>query len=556
MHVQELSLKNFKRFTDLSIKRIPENTKLVLLIGANGSGKSSVFDAFETMSRSLRKSDLLYSSEERQSYYRKDQTFSTSVTINYWKDQIVIDNDISNQIYYTDGIQAPLSEENRSELAQKFIGRSSIRIVPQITVSANPQTILTDADGPGSYIQNDTRFVNDVFVYIQQINQALREPVFRGKQVDVLQIFKDFIEPLNTSLLNILGGTEQTTIQVAEFQDATPNIAAKLIFRKGESKINYDLLSHGEKQVVILLLNFIVRREYYKDVIIFIDEMDCHLNTAIQFSLLKEITARWIPNNSQLWTASHALGFIDYAHQNEESVIIDFDNLDFDLPQILYPEPKSNLDVYEIAVPKSILFELMQGKKIVLCENKNDEYYNLLLLPDTIFVGVKDARDLFLHVKRDNRYITLRDRDFLSDAEITRIQSKYPNHRILDYYDFENYLYHPDNISELVVDFEKEDYIKDISSQKDEKIDYFILPSIISSRQSYEEFKTEPSIRDKDVTQIVSDLKSNEFERFYKYFDMKVQYNGGFLRSYNLSKEKLVNTRWFKSKIDQLLTIS
>ena len=47
MKIQKLQLKNFKRFTDLTIEGIPGNTKLVLLIGANGSGKSSVFDAFE-----------------------------------------------------------------------------------------------------------------------------------------------------------------------------------------------------------------------------------------------------------------------------------------------------------------------------------------------------------------------------------------------------------------------------------------------------------------------------------------------------------------------------
>jgi len=47
MRIKEISLKNFKRFADLTIKDIPESAKLVLLIGANGSGKSSIFDAFE-----------------------------------------------------------------------------------------------------------------------------------------------------------------------------------------------------------------------------------------------------------------------------------------------------------------------------------------------------------------------------------------------------------------------------------------------------------------------------------------------------------------------------
>jgi AAA15 family ATPase/GTPase len=47
MRITALQLQNFKRFTDLQIQNIPAEAKLVLLIGANGSGKSSVFDAFE-----------------------------------------------------------------------------------------------------------------------------------------------------------------------------------------------------------------------------------------------------------------------------------------------------------------------------------------------------------------------------------------------------------------------------------------------------------------------------------------------------------------------------
>ena len=39
---------------------------------------------------------------------------------------------------------------------------------------------------------------------------------------------------------------------------------------------------------------------------------------------------RWIPENSQLWTASHSLGFIDYANGSDEAAILDFDDLDFD----------------------------------------------------------------------------------------------------------------------------------------------------------------------------------------------------------------------------------
>ena len=45
MKIKSIKLKDFKRFTDLTIEGLPETAKLVVMIGPNGCGKSSVFDA-------------------------------------------------------------------------------------------------------------------------------------------------------------------------------------------------------------------------------------------------------------------------------------------------------------------------------------------------------------------------------------------------------------------------------------------------------------------------------------------------------------------------------
>jgi AAA15 family ATPase/GTPase len=46
MRVQDVHLKNFKRFSDLTISDLPAQTRLVVMAGPNGTGKSSVFDGF------------------------------------------------------------------------------------------------------------------------------------------------------------------------------------------------------------------------------------------------------------------------------------------------------------------------------------------------------------------------------------------------------------------------------------------------------------------------------------------------------------------------------
>ena len=549
MRIKKIELKNFKRFSDLVIGEIPETSKLVLLIGSNGSGKSCLFDAFDWLKKSpdTEWSEISLSSASR--YYYKIFINSASFKVELYEN-LTIDKIKLHENLTIDKINNRIIQGK--ELVNKFIGRSSIRIVPRITNEANISNIKSDADRPNSYIDQDERFNTDAFTFIEQISSALREPVFQGKDANTLQIFKDFIEPLNNSLRNIFGENEKTSIRITQFEGAKPNKPANLIFKKGGSEIGYELLSHGEKQVIILLINFIVRKESYQDSIIFIDEMDCHLNTALQYSLLKEITERWIPNSSQFWTASHALGFIDYAKKSTEASIIDFDLLDFDQPQTLFPMAKDDLDVYEIAIPKAMLFEIMKSKKVIFCENQNDEYYNLLGLENKIFVGVRDARDVFLKVKNDDFAYSIRDRDFFSDDEIAKIKEKYPNHNILKYRNFENYLYHPNNIAELGLQgFDESKYAEEITKQKNAKYQY-LLTNVESSRKTYEEFKTD-DLQDEGTISIVDDFKSDDFEKFYKFFDMKKDFNKSTLARFNLSTEKLCQTKWFKDQIASIL---
>ena len=104
---------------------------------------------------------------------------------------------------------------------------------------------------------------------------------------------------------------------------------ADIRFRKGQSDVHYDLLSSGEKEVFNILFNLFTRREHFPNAIYFIDELDVHLHTRLQHALIREVVEHWIPDYSQLWTASHSLGFIEYAGDAADAAIIDFDDLDF-----------------------------------------------------------------------------------------------------------------------------------------------------------------------------------------------------------------------------------
>lgn len=541
MQITKLQLTNFKRFTDLTIDGIPGDAKLVLLIGSNGSGKSSVFDAFKLIN-SASKHDKPGSFVL--TYYLKNiekGNFTLGIVDSKGNETKFLKSDDLN--YF--------NRSKTNTLPNNFYGRTSLRQIPRLKRTqlgqGGPVSFNEDSDRPRFFVDRDDRFEND----IEKISERILKEIFRDKASGE-QITQTYIAPINKALDNIFGLQQSTKLSLIEIIPPLEGKIAQITFRKGESEIHYNYLSAGEKEVINILFNLLVRRDQFTDTVYFFDEIDLHLHTKLQFNLLKELTENWIPANCQLWTASHSLGFIDYARQYEKGVIIDFDDLDFDQPQVLHPQPKERLDVYDIAVPKELLFELMHGKRLVVCENQNDEYYNLLALPETIFVGVKDARDVFIHIKRDERYHSIRDRDFLSDDEIDRLKRRFPKHHILQYYDFENYLYHPDNIAEINPDgFDRNYYLADIIKQKNETIRY-IIANLTSSRQAYEEFKVDVK-KDDSPNAIVDDLYSDDFERFYKFFDMKVQYNKSYLKAFNLDKKRLVQTHWFRQQIETIL---
>ena len=132
-----------------------------------------------------------------------------------------------------------------------------------------------------------------------------------GEDFDSETMRARFVDPINDSLSRIFGNGSSTTLRLTRMIPALDQKPPDVRFQKGHSEVHYDLLSSGEKEVINILLNLFIRSEHFTNAIYFIDELDVHLHTRLQYALLEEIVENWIPGNSQLWTASHSLGFID-----------------------------------------------------------------------------------------------------------------------------------------------------------------------------------------------------------------------------------------------------
>ncbi len=89
--------------------------------------------------------------------------------------------------------------------------------------------------------------------------------------------------------------------------------------------------------------------------------------------------------------------------------------------------------------------------------------------------------------------------------------------------------------------YSKEEYIKNINIEKN-KILLDIITNFKLIRKGYKELTENHIEKVKDADSIlIKEIKSDEFEVFYKHFDMK-SYNKAFLERYNLSYFKLAET--------------
>src|SRR5699024_10108337 len=135
MRIKTVHLEQFKRFTDLRIQNIPQTAKLVVLLGPNGCGKSSVFDAFKTWH--LFKGYVNGASDD---YCRKD---SDSVKRSF---------ELVNIDFHTD-----ISSFSREQYRQFFYFRTAYRNSPQISIKTlrEVKSPLETADNK-MMIQNDS----------------------------------------------------------------------------------------------------------------------------------------------------------------------------------------------------------------------------------------------------------------------------------------------------------------------------------------------------------------------------------------------------------------
>jgi len=465
MKVKTVKINKFKRFTDLTITDIPESARLIILAGPNGSGKTSLFEAFNHWYRFKG-----FNSPGSQDYYEKVDTVG------------------SDNLWYQDKVEIEFHNPivlDREKIKGKFYFRTAYRNEPDFTINN-----LNKQGDPTKTLKLTTLMHNDITVsenYQRLISATLSsvfEPANNLRTVE--QLREELIGRIKKSLANVFEDLNLSSI-------GDPLTNGSFYFEKGNSKdFHYKNLSAGEKSVFDLLLDMIIKSTYYPDAIFCIDEPEAHMHTRLQSKVLKELF-NLTPSNSQLWIATHSIGMLKQAEDIENlipgSVIfLDFDNRDFDLTELMTPTiiNKTIWDrFFDLAFAD--FSQLIAPKRIVFCEGTSQgrkykdfdaQIYSKIFenkYHDTKFISIGSSTEIenienqsvkiVSNILKSSSILKFVDRDDKSAQEIEELLQK--GIKTSKRRHIESYLLDDEIIIKLCINVGKPEYIADCLSAKE-----------------------------------------------------------------------------------------
>ena len=404
MKVESIRLTNFKRFKELTISGLSEKAKLILLVGENGCGKSSLFEALHSSARS----HFLGFPTDTSDYYARTGS---------WGD---VGNLIrsSVQLLFQGGIGM-----GRDNARKAIYVRSAHRNTPSFSYDALSKVGSALMERRFErLIDNDHATAQN---YLRLASGALEDVFEKRDPLETIGSFRDSIlAEIHAALSVLFPGLTINSL-------GNPLNESTFKFTKGEvSGFKYENLSGGEKAAFDLVLDLIVKRKEYDDTVFCIDEPETHINNRVQAKLL-EVLYRLVPDNCQLWLATHSIGMMRAAYQlqqdnPEEVEFLDFSNRNFDDPQMITPS-KMTRELWERMheIVLGDLAALVMPEMICLCEGESDEgCYTEIFKHEEPLVkflhvhgkgNLKNMRAMFARVAPE--VISVRDRDSMTARE-------------------------------------------------------------------------------------------------------------------------------------------
>ncbi len=437
MRLKSVAIKEFKRFTDMTVQGIPETARLIMLAGPNGSGKSSFFDALLTWHG--------WTSRKHPSWEMDYHVKAGTLGHDRWRNDVQVE------------FHVPVSDPKKT-----FFVRSAYRNDPEFQVH-NLQRVgdpLDEIRAP-RMIDNDGAVARNFQRLVSQAIEDVFDPT--DGSVTLEEFRESVIGDIRVAFSGLFPDIELNSL-------GNPLEDGTFRFTKGASKgFSFKNLSGGEKAVFDLILDFVVARRAYDDTVFCVDEPEAHMNARLQAELLSVLYGL-IPENCQLMLATHSIGMMRRARDIElESpgsvVFLDFGEINFDEPAVIEPTIPDRAfwqRAYDVALAD--LAALVAPERVVICEGEpmnriagqnyshDSRCYQRIFqpeFPETQFVPggsasevVDDRRGIVYALgllAQGIQAVKLIDRDSASPDEVT--EYKKADVRVLSRRNLETYLF-------------------------------------------------------------------------------------------------------------------
>ena len=477
MRIKRVELNNFKRFTHLIVEDIPQTAKLVLLVGPNGSGKTSFLEAMNHYYKCSGFADI-----GDYKYLSKGGN-DTQYSNNAW---FTMAKEIVNIEFY----DAELSKTiGGGDTKGHFYFRSAYRNEPDFEIQYMGKQI-----NPTEEIRLSTLNQNDETVSLNYqrlvANTVLEVFNTNNDSKHVAELREKLTGVIGSAIERVFGDLHLSSL-------GEPLSNGSFYFSKGIVKdFNYRNLSAGEKSAFDLILDIVVKGNFFQEAIYCIDEPEAHMHTRLQGKVLREIYGL-VPQSSQLWISTHSIGMLNEADEIEKEypgtvAFLDFGGRDFDTDQVIYPAKIGKAvwnKFYELAFGDYA--KLILPKVIVFCEGdinggKRKDFdkrvYSNLFgenHPEALFLSGGSCNDIekieethgviISSLLKNSKVIKVVDRDDRTDEEIADLMAK--GIRVLKRRNLESYLLDDKVIQKLCESVGKKEVFEECIEEKKKAID-------------------------------------------------------------------------------------
>ena len=462
MKFKGVTIKDYKRFTDLRVQGIPDTARLIMLAGPNGSGKSSFLDALSSWHKLYVRGNSWNDDYHMKVYARETHLWDRQKISITFHDPLPSDDQGKKKLVYTRSafrndpeFQTSLVQRVPDPLDETRVNRM---IDNDVAISRNYQRLV----GQVFNIFGVKPMKTDEFT--DSLIRPIRDPVNR--------LFPDLV--LNSLSNPMEDGTFRFTKNVSE-------------------GFHFKNLSGGEKAVFDLILDLVIAKRAFDNTLFCIDEPEAHMNARLQAELLS-VLYELIPKSCQLMLATHSIGMMRRARDIEATspgsvVFLDFDGRNFDETVVIEPTVPDRTfwnTNYEVALGD--LATLVAPERVVICEgepknSRGSNYshdarcYERIFrdeFPETQFIPGGNASEVATDrrgiayalgvLTQGTQVLRLVDRDSSSPQEVVELMNE--GVRVLSQRNLESYLFDDEVLRALALSIGKYDKVDDLLAKK------------------------------------------------------------------------------------------